>query len=374
MIDTQARATDIAIESGFLRAYFVYDVATQIDLLKLSASSTKGYQPDQIKFSTFTAPSYLQFAVAPLVAELPPVDVDGRSASIRLKIFDYGTIAIRFSVPFSGSWHHFANLSRDLRTSKNLVNEAEQILQNVLKEVEHVFTKPHDALVEDYFVAEVNKFAQAINASTLVQEHKGSLASLVAGEVTPLSPGEQDEAMRIKFSYFDNELVIVTWDLAFIYDSVEGADITESILEFANTQLVELRLYDSLLDKHLDEIYRWKDDNRQRAHWLSGKGIAERQAEKLRSLLVDVQELSDRAENALKMIGDAYYARLYRGVATRFALADWQKQIESKLDSVGQVYRFATDQAQHARSEFLELIVIALIAIEILVGLFGWHH
>jgi len=361
------------VESGFLRAYFVFDVATQIDLPKLSASSTKDFRQDQIKFNTFTAPSYIQFAVAPLVAELPPVDVDERQAQVRLKIFDYGTISIRFSVPFSGSWQNFATLARDFRTSKNLADEAHQVLQSVLKEVEHVFSKPHDALVEDYFVAEVNKFVAPVTATQLVENFKASMASLVAGEVMPLSPVEQDEAMRIKFSYFESELVVVTWDLAFIFDSAEGADTAESIIEFANTQLVELRLYDSLLDKHLDEIYKWKGE-RQHAHWLSGKRIAERQAEKLRYLLVDVQELSDRAENALKMIGDAYYARMYRGVAARFALNDWQKQIESKLDSVGTVYRFATDQAQHARSEFLEIIVIILIGMEIVIGLFGLHH
>lgn len=361
------------IETGFIRAYFVFDVATQIDLSKLSASSTKGYRQDQITFKTTTAPSYIRFAVAPLVADLTPAQVEGRESEVRLKIFDYGTIAIRFSIPFSGSWSDFSALSLQLRTSKTLLGEAEQILQNVLKEVEHVFTKPHEALVEDYFVTEVNKFAAEIPASILVSESRSALASIVAGETVALSVAEQEEALRVRFSYSESELVIVTWDSAFIFDCAEGAGTVESILEFANTQLVELRLYDSLLDKYLDEIYRAKDE-RQRAHWLFGKRRAERQAEKLRYLLVDVQELSDRAENALKMIGDAYYARLYRGVAARFALADWQKQIESKLNSVGTVYRFATDSAQHARSEFLEIIVILLIAIEILIGLLGLHH
>jgi hypothetical protein len=368
---TDSRPPDI--QSGFLRAYFVFDVATQIDLSKLSAASDKDYQPDQIKFNTTTAPSYIQFAVAPMVAQLAPIEVEGRQAEVRLKIFDYGTIAIRLSIPYAGDWDQFSKLSRDFRASKGLVKSAEQVLQNVLKEVEHVFTKPHEALVEDYFVAEVTNFARPTTGTELLQNHKTALASLVSGEVMALSPGEQDEALRIRFSYFESELVIVTWDLSFIFDTPDGADTVESIIEFANTQLVELRTYDSLLDKHLDEIYKWKSE-RERSHWLSGKRIAERQAEKLRYLLVDVQELSDRANNALKMIGDAYYARLYRGVATRFALSDWQKQIESKLESVGTVYRFATDQAQHARSEFLELIVIALIAIEILIGLFSLHH
>ncbi|MBX9687684.1 MAG: hypothetical protein K2X27_13335, partial [Candidatus Obscuribacterales bacterium] len=95
---------------------------------------------------------------------------------------------------------------------------------------------------------------------------------------------------------------------------------------------------------------------------------------RLRSLLVDIRELFDRGNNALKIIGDAYYARTYRGIASRLGLSDWQQQIESKLNSIGEVYQFATDQAQHTRSEFLEMIIIVLIVIEIILSLWGPHH
>ena len=85
-------------------------------------------------------------------------------------------------------------------------------------------------------------------------------------------------------------------------------------------------------------------------------------------------ELTDRAGNALKIIGDAYYARLYRGAAGRLGLKDWQRQIDSKLQSVNEIYQFFTDQAQASRGESLELIVIALIVIEIIVGLLTLRH
>ncbi len=363
------------ISSGFLRAYFVFDVADQIDLSRLSAESDRGYQPDQIKFNITAAPSYIQFAVAPMVAHLAPIEVEGRQAEVRLKIFDYGTIAVRISFPYQGDWEQFSKLSRDFRASRDLVQSADQILQNVLKEVRHVFTEPHETLVEDYFVAEVTSFSGPMTATSLIQAHKASLASLVSGELVSLSPGEQDEALRIRFSYFDTEIGTEPLGTCPSHSGYrqDGADTVESIIEFANTQLVELRSYDRLLDKHLDEIYKWKSE-RQRSHGLFGQRVAERRAEKLRYLLVDIQELSDRANNALKMIGDAYYARLYRGVAARFALSDWQNQIESKLESVGAVYRFANDQAQHARSELLEMIVVALIGIEILIGLISLYH
>src|SRR5208282_2444096 len=95
---------------------------------------------------------------------------------------------------------------------------------------------------------------------------------------------------------------------------------------------------------------------------------SEDQVDRLRYLLVDIRELCDRSNNALKIIGDAFYARLYRGVALRLGLNDWQQQIESKLSSIGEIYRFATDKTQHARNQFLEIIIIILIAVEIIIG------
>ena len=83
---------------------------------------------------------------------------------------------------------------------------------------------------------------------------------------------------------------------------------------------------------------------------------------------------AERVENALKIIGDAYYARLYRGAAGRLGLKDWQLQIDSKLQSINEMYRFFTDQAQAARSEFLEAVVIFLIGVEIVVGVLALHH
>ena len=55
-------------------------------------------------------------------------------------------------------------------------------------------------------------------------------------------------------------------------------------------------------------------------------------------------------------------------------MKDWQKQIDSKLQSVNEMYRFSNDQAQAARGEFLELIVIVLIALEIVIGVLTIRH
>jgi hypothetical protein len=165
--------------------------------------------------------------------------------------------------------------------------------------------------------------------------------------------------------------VVVQWDSAFIYDSEPDANVVLDLLEFANSQLVEFRTYDARLDAELDSIYAGDfPPHRGALH----RRESERRAAQLRFLLVDIRELADRSNNALKITGDAYYARIYRAIASRLGLEVWQRQIEGKLDAVGDVYRYLVDQAQVARSEFLELIVIVLIAIEIIIGVLGLHH
>ncbi|HTD32478.1 MAG TPA: hypothetical protein VK665_02365, partial [Candidatus Elarobacter sp.] len=103
-------------------------------------------------------------------------------------------------------------------------------------------------------------------------------------------------------------------------------------------------------------------------------GQSAARAAKVRYLLVDVLELTDRATNALKIIGDAYYARLYRGVARRLGLPDWQQQIDAKLRSVSEMYRVFQDQAEYARSQVLEIVIIVLIAFEAVIGVLALRH
>jgi hypothetical protein len=290
---------------------------------------------------------------------------------VRAKIFDYGVVSIRLSLPFSGSWSAYAAFTRKLRGDDELPRVARTALDGVLAEIARALDEPHEPLVEDYFVFEVGAFVAAVEGATLLADHGDALASLVLCEERRLTAVEALEALRVNFAYFDDDLSVVQWDTAFVFDRREGAAATLDILEFANTQLVELRTYDKRLDAELDTIYAL-DPKRPTRRF--GRKQAQDAADRLRYLIVDIAELTDRSSNALKIIGDAYYARLYRGAAGRFGLKDWQKQIDSKLETVNEMYRFFTDQAQASRSEFLEIVIVLLVAFEAVVGLLALRH
>ena len=85
------------------------------------------------------------------------------------------------------------------------------------------------------------------------QEQEYTLG-LPSGERRPLSEGAQRDLLRQRFSYYEDDLVVLTWDRAFIYEPRSDCDVAD-ILEVANAQLLEMRYYDELLDDELPRMY-----------------------------------------------------------------------------------------------------------------------
>ena len=82
---------------------------------------------------------------------------------------------------------------------------------------------------------------------------------------------------------------------------------------------------------------------------------------------MDNAVLFEGVNNALKLLGDQYLARVYRLVSDRFHLAEWDASILRKLQSLESIYQKLSDEAANRRTETLEWIVIVLIAVEILI-------
>src|SRR4029453_6206303 len=114
-----------------------------------------------------------------------------------------------------------------------------------------------------------------------------------------------------------------------VLDSEAGAAATLEVLEFANSQLLEFRYYDELLEGEIGRTYRVL----QRPRWpdrIVGRRYS-RAAQRLQSLFIDVNELTDQLENAVKIVGDIFAARLFNLATARLGLAAWKKSVEADL-------------------------------------------
>jgi hypothetical protein len=226
-----------------------------------------------------------------------------------------------------------------------------------------------DYVAEDYLAVAVTALDAPLSSDELLATRAEALARIVRGERQPLSRQEQEEVLRNRLSYLANDLVIPTWNCAFIYDSEAGAIAALELFEFANSQLLEFRYYDDLLDRELTRIYAML----QHSGWwnnLFGRGYV-RAAAQLHALFIDVNELTDRTENALKIVGDIYAARVFSLAAARLGLARWKQSVEDKLETLDDIYRFAVEQVAISRGQFLELTVILILVLELVLFFLG---
>ena len=208
-----------------------------------------------------------------------------------------------------------------------------------------------------------------VSADAVVAEHGPDIARLVRGETGPLSAQEIEEVLRHRLSYLAGDLVVATWNAAFVYDAEAGADAVVEIVEYGNSQLLQYRYYDQLLDAQLGRLYDQLQSHRQ--PYLFGARQYTRSARQVHALTIDVRELLDRTENALKFSGDIYAARLLALVGARLGLERWKGNVRDKLQTLDGIYHFAVEQSGIARGEFLELTIIAILVLELILFFLG---
>src|SRR4030095_16611669 len=117
----------------------------------------------------------------------------------------------------------------------------------------------------------------------------------------------------------------------------------------------EFRYYDGLLAAELARIYPRLQRPGWAHTWFSRRFT--RAARQVHSLFIEVNELTDKTENALKIAGDVYAARLFTLVSARLGLAQWKANVQDKLKTLDDIYRFTVEQTPLARGELVRRAV-----------------
>jgi hypothetical protein len=349
--------------SGSVALFFLFDVGDGIDLSVVRREFGSGVSA-RLSPKPVT-PAYVQYVHPPLaldglVVQMPEIE----GFHVRLKTFDYGVISVALTRPLPDGWDELSEQALSWHDNRNLSTLAERCCRNLVTRLGPAVTTPRASyLTEDYFVIAATSVSGAMSAEALLSRRGGELAQLLRGEREPLSTAEREEVLRHRISYLANDLVIPTWSGAFVYDTEAGAQGAIEILEFANSQLLEFRYYDELLDRELSKAYT----NLERSGWrrtLFGGRYA-RQARQVQAVLIDVNELTAKAENALKLAGDVYAVRLFALAAARLGLDEWKASVREKLKTLDDIYRFAVEHTAMTRGEFLEAVVVIILLVEL---------
>jgi len=335
--------------TGRVRSLYLFNVCEEISLSR--AQGILGSPPSEPLASTpRPGPDYVRFERPPLVES-----IDGGA----IKYYDYGVVSYETDAPFSCDWKTLiAETSRRVLDPASEEKALEAIRPHVAR-VRPAMSKPYAAwLSEDYHF--VTLAPGELSAQDLLNQYGNEIAQIVRGEALPLSDSERQEVLQSRISYYPNDLLVVGWTAAFVYDSPAAVGPTLQLLEYANTQLLELRHYDDLLTKVLAGVYVSIE---KRGFFRRWRMAAE--AERLNTIRLDIIELTERLDNVIKFVSDMFYARMYRMASARVGVPDYRRLVEQKLQTAGALYQFMVDQFHQARGFALEVMVVIILLIEI---------
>lgn len=365
---------------GTAIVYRLYDVGYEIRLdqaLALLAASA----PARVRPVRGEAQA-LQIANPPLTVILghERVALDGVGApcdaELSARIFDFGVVSLRLRIdaPDDVPWDDFVRFGNAVDVGTDLTPLFRHHLRLLTGRIAPAVERPAQAAqTEDYVVFRVNALRDATGAPASVERlGDQAVAPLLLAESRPLSEDARRELLPHRFSYYADDLAILTWDNALVVEPrADDADV-QYILEFANAQLLELRYYDAVLDAELPAMYDRIADARRGLGRLLRRGYA-RLLGDLQARVADSTELVERAENALKVTDDVYLARVYSAALEIFRARAWRAGIDRKLGIVRDTYAMLNAEAQAARGEVLEVTVVALILIEVVLALVLRH-
>lgn len=353
--------------TGSLWMLFLYDVSEEIrlnQLRELFGTQPAGREPSFRR----PVPEYVRFEKPPVVEIAPPIVLEtGSRMETRINYYEHGVVNIALKLPFECQWEELVGLASRWIGSSELERRAAEALQQQLERAIPALVDPYpQRLSEDYCFIHLQPLSKddgtRVTAAELIAHHGSEIAQIVRGESTPLSEDEKKEILQSRMSYYPDDLLVVGWTAAFVYDSPEGAIPIQQLLEYANSQLLDFRHYDELLTRVLRDVY---DSLGQKTSFLARWRLAN-EAEKLNTIRLDIEELTERMDNSIKFLSDMFWSRVYRLAAVKIGVLDYRKLVDEKLRTAADLYRSMMDRFHQGSAFVLELMIVIILIIDLI--------
>ncbi len=359
---------DPVIKDGVAYVLFAYDIGLSIALDAAEKRVKAMTERTPIKHQR-RAPKYFDFQPIPLrvtqVSAPHRVGALMTTPAVETVLYDFGAVCVTYQIPLSGPFSGLLSLSEALYDNEVLLADSRRLVEELLAGIAPAVARPQiSGFYEDYVIFQVRELDAPDAPRRLVAENQLLVAQVLRADADMRSAQEIQDALLCEISYGEDDLTLVDWASALIF--AKTADDTRAVLEFGQVQLLELRHLDHQLDASLDRCYEALSRNSKKRRFAFPAAAGDDMRE-IGQLQVESAVLFEGINNALKLLGDQYLARLYEQVGRRYHLDAWDESILRKLRTLESIYAKFEDAQSSARLEFLEWIVIVLIALELVV-------
>lgn len=356
------------IKKGRILVYRVYDIGEEINL----EAAEKILQQETTARAKFRLKKINQAAVVvsndPLSVALGNYNYIDHGINfnpeITAKIWEFGTLSLTLDFPIAEgtSISELREISDKIQNYDLLDSYARNKARELAQQIKPAMGKINEWSVnEDYILYFIESFKRDYSDAADIFQEEDLAALIVNEEKDVLSSQIRERIYSSKLQYYKNDMAVIDWNSAFIIEPTGSLDIPD-VIEFSLNQLLEMRYYDDLLDKKLREIYSAVELKEMNIFSSRYTDLALDAAQKY----IEIAEIVESVENSLKVIGDLYHSTVFRTASSKFRFSDWQNSIDNKLNNLAELCKLLLDNINSKRSHLLEIVIIALISIELI--------
>lgn len=371
------------VNKGSILIYRVFDIGDEINLEKVKTKLNLFVKEDW---------SIKQASKPSIIVKNPPISFKLNEHNIQinnqpyksevsLKIWDYGVCSICFII------------NADNMTSKQLIAfqnalEKDTLIDEIAKEkVTHLFNELSFSIknpkiwniFEDYTLILAQNIVQEIKTDidqgvsvrnlepeNLTEEYSNEIAHILVGETQEsLSKQMIKDILSQTLQYSKKDLAIIDWNSAFVLEPSGQTDVAD-LIEFVLTHQLEIRYYNHLVEYQKDILY--KNLNNKTA-FLNFTDMFSSISNLASERFLEFSDMIRKLDNSIETVGDFYLAKVIE--ATNYKFNHKIRQVlDTNLSELQNEAERLGSKTQTTQSNFLSLLIILLIVLELVLPLF----
>ena len=284
---------------------------------------------------------------------------------VQVAVYLFGGFSIRVRYQMAdGTYNLISKMTFDTKIDEFLrivVAKAKKKVETALSKITTINNKNKLSEAYRFYYIEGKK-------SQILAKSKKLIAGLLIDENNAETPEAEyiDYILGKNISYDASNVLFVGWESAVMIDEEYPHEQELLISEIANLQLLEMRIYHSNLTEKLDSASKVLNS--------IDTSIFTFGTTEIRNLNKSLGRVYDNTRTVLNNINDTvfglgewYLSRVYSLFSSVFKISELQLSIQGDLEAIDNERKFVSDIEVSKHEAFLELVIIALIVIEILI-------
>ncbi|GEM_PF-1918461 len=334
-----------------------------INKMNIKSSNMEKYHFDSDKGE----PDYINYP-EPITLYMTRKTKKDEEIEIVTKIFNYGALTLK------------TELKPKIENIKDIKKfyEEEKIITRIENLFDKIFNLFHQSFSQDNSQKEKYTSKQNFtnlypvycisetgynNVKKLIDDNEDEIAGLLLGisDHNNFSEKQINNILKFNTRFYNKDYSIIHWNGTLAIDNEADYDDLLFIIEIANIQFIKLRAYDDYIGNYLSDYLDLSKNKFKRG--INFLNPVSKMIKNISRIRVELEHITEMMDNFEKFFGKWYMAKIYYLASSAFEIPRWKKIIESRLDTVDDLYTMINNEKNRKKMLFLNFLTLLLFVL-----------